>query len=408
MNKKIKPTIYKRSKHSVSRKNIDPDAVKVIYRLLTHNHETYLVGGGVRDILIGKEPKDFDIATNATPNQIRKLFKNSRIIGRRFKLVHIFFHKKILELATFRDIPYKEEPKTIEDIENLYLEKDNIYGSAYTDSIRRDITINALLYNPRDFTITDYVGGFQDLKNKIVRIIGIPEVRYGEDPVRMIRVIRHAIRANFAIEENTGNKIIEFNDLITKCSPPRIHEELKKDMITNCFFDILVGYNDYQILQHIFPKICSKNSDVLKQSSSFKANLIKLQSLKEKISEFNYCTLILTLISVYSKNNYQNFYNFTNDFKDSNELERYINSCFPKYQITKKEKEYTKEILRIIFTLRKIKKFNHSKKIEKLKSSRLFKLTLKFIILTAPKEDPVLLAAMYFNKNKTKPIQRKS
>ncbi|MCB0309961.1 MAG: polynucleotide adenylyltransferase PcnB, partial [Bdellovibrionales bacterium] len=194
----MSPTIYSRSQHNISRSAIDKDALKIMYRLLRHNYEAFLVGGGVRDLLLEKEPKDFDISTDATPNQIRSLFRNCRIIGRRFKLAHIYFRGgKIIEVSTFRD---ESAPIDVQDDEELRrygrdVKRDNRYGTAETDAFRRDITINGLFYDLSNFSVIDYVGGMSDLRAKIIRVIGNPDERFQEDPVRMLRVIRHAARA---------------------------------------------------------------------------------------------------------------------------------------------------------------------------------------------------------------------
>src|SRR5215213_11436484 len=202
------PRILPRPEHTLSRKAIDADALKVLYRLKNHGYIAYLVGGGVRDLLLGRRPKDFDIATDAHPYQIKKLFRNCWIIGRRFRLAHVKFGSKVIEVATFRRqvAPGEEvvqdgvpapDPTTPEG-EHL-IHRDNTFGTPEEDAFRRDFTINALFYDIATFSIIDYVDGLDDLHAGIVRSIGDPEVRFKEDPVRMLRAVAFAARLNFTI-----------------------------------------------------------------------------------------------------------------------------------------------------------------------------------------------------------------
>lgn len=220
------PRVIPRSEHSISRKNIDREALKVLYRLRDAGHAAYLVGGGVRDLYLGKTPKDFDISTDAHPGQLRKIFKNSRIIGRRFRLVQVFFRPdKIIEVATFRcssEFDLEGEEKV--------LAANNTFGSPVEDAFRRDLTINALFYEVENFTIIDYVGGVDDLNNKIVRIVGDPDRRIIRDPVRMLRAIRHAARSNFTIEPATWAAILTHRDKLNLCPDSRIRDEFFKDL----------------------------------------------------------------------------------------------------------------------------------------------------------------------------------
>lgn len=219
------PRIVPRSEHSISRKLIDPDALKVMSRLLRHGFRAFLVGGGVRDLLLGKHPKDFDIGTDARPENVRALFRNSRIIGRRFKINHVFFGpNKNLEVSTFRDS--REAPA---DQDNLLITSDNVYGDPETDALRRDLTINGLFYDLASFSVIDYVGGLDDLKNRIIRTIGVPSIRFEEDPVRMIRAVRHAARTGFTIEPETYEAIIRCAPKIRLCSTARVLEELLRE-----------------------------------------------------------------------------------------------------------------------------------------------------------------------------------
>jgi poly(A) polymerase len=221
------PMIIPRAEHPISRKMIDEEALKVLYRLHRHGFLSYLVGGSVRDLLLGKIPKDFDVATNAHPHEINALFKNSRIIGRRFRLVHVFFKgRKIIEVSTFRSRSEFEEVQTEEED----IIRTDSFGTPEEDALRRDITINGLFYNIADFSIIDYVGGIADLGRQVIRTIGDPDERFEQDPVRMIRVIRHATRTGFSIEDQTYQAILRHRKEIRKCSPSRLRDEFLREL----------------------------------------------------------------------------------------------------------------------------------------------------------------------------------
>jgi poly(A) polymerase len=226
-NHKLTPLIISRSEHPISRKMISEEALKVLYRLHRHGFLAYLVGGSVRDLLLGKVPKDFDVATNAHPHEINTLFKNSRIIGRRFRLVQIYFKGgKTIEVSTFRSRSVFEEIET----EDGDIIRADSFGTPEEDALRRDITINGLFYNIADFSIIDYIGGMIDLQRQVIRTIGDPNERFQQDPVRMIRVIRHAARTGFSIEDSTYQAIIRHRDEIRKCSPSRVRDEFIRDL----------------------------------------------------------------------------------------------------------------------------------------------------------------------------------
>ena len=221
------PLIIPRAEHSISRKRIDEEALKVLYRLYRHGFFAYLVGGSLRDLLLGKIPKDFDVATNAHPHEIHSLFKNSRIIGRRFRLVQVFFKGgKMIEVSTFRSHSEFEEVQT----EEGEIIRTDSFGTPEEDALRRDITINGLFYNIADFSIIDHVGGIADLKRQIIRTIGDPDERFEQDPVRMIRVIRHAARTGFPIQGQTNQAILRHRDEIQKCSPSRLRDEFLREL----------------------------------------------------------------------------------------------------------------------------------------------------------------------------------
>jgi poly(A) polymerase len=254
----VEPTIVSRSAHAISRRDIDPDALKVLYRLNEHDYVAYLVGGSVRDLLLGRRPKDFDIGTSAHPQQVKKLFRNCWIIGRRFRLAHVKFGSKTIEVATFRrqinpaDLP-AEVDEAIEAVPELQpgdtpaeqaqaqathlakvrahdrlIHRDNAFGTPEEDAFRRDFTINALFYDIATFSIIDYVGGLQDLEERVIRSIGDPNIRFLEDPVRMLRAVVLAARLDFTIDEPVLEAIDTHRHEMSRSAPPRVLEEYYK------------------------------------------------------------------------------------------------------------------------------------------------------------------------------------
>ncbi len=213
---------------------IDPDAAKVVRRLTRSGFAGYLVGGCVRDLLVGRRPKDFDVATSATPPEIKALFRNCRIIGRRFRLAHVFFGSKIIETSTFRANPREVEADddTVLDAETghgdneLYIRRDNVFGTAEEDARRRDFTINGLFYDLDHDKVIDYVEGLPDLERRTVRTIGDPDIRFREDPIRILRALKFAARLHFDIDPATYQAILTHKNEIAKCAPPRVLEEI--------------------------------------------------------------------------------------------------------------------------------------------------------------------------------------
>lgn len=201
-------SVIPREQHNISRKDISENALKVLYRLNKAGYEAYLVGGGCA-IYCWAKPKDFDVTTSATPEQVRKLFRNCRLVGRRFRLAHVMFGPEIIEVATFRGHHEAgvNDRTTSQRGQNGMLLRDNIFGSIEEDAQRRDFTINSLYYSVADFTVRDYVGGMQDLKDGLIRLIGTPETRYREDPVRMLRAVRFAAKLNMRISPETAEPI---------------------------------------------------------------------------------------------------------------------------------------------------------------------------------------------------------
>lgn len=246
------PIIIPRSEHGVSRKEISENALKVLYRLNRHGYEAYLVGGSVRDLLLGLHPKDFDVVTNAKPEEVRRVFRNCRLIGRRFRLAHVYFGHDIIEVATFRgktDNPTDD----ISHSEQGMILRDNVYGSIAEDVWRRDFTINALYYNIADFSIVDYVGGFADVKAKRMRMIGDVNQRYREDPVRILRAIRFAAKANFELGKDLTQPIIELKELLHHISSARLFEEVMKMFHSGVATRIYQELKNHGLLAELFP-----------------------------------------------------------------------------------------------------------------------------------------------------------
>jgi poly(A) polymerase len=246
---KSSPLIITRQEHGISRKLMSPNALRALYRLRDNGFVAYLVGGCVRDLLLGREPKDFDVVTSATPNEVKKLFRNCRLIGRRFRLAHLHYQDEIIEVATFRSLAANEpepepgpkparreeqhqrHPRSLKDDDGMIL-RDNVYGTPEEDALRRDFTVNALAYDITDFSIIDYTGGLADLNAGIIRTIGDPEVRFQEDPVRMLRAVRFAALLGFTIEKRTHAALTAATDTIVRAAPPRLYEEMLKILLS--------------------------------------------------------------------------------------------------------------------------------------------------------------------------------
>nr|WP_255518848.1 polynucleotide adenylyltransferase PcnB [Gilliamella sp. W8126] len=246
-----------RNEHNISRKNISENALKVLYRLNKQGYEAYLVGGCIRDLLLGKKPKDFDIATNATPEQIQKVFRNCRLIGRRFRLAHIMFGKEIIEVATFRGDhdDQSEQANISKRSQSGMLLRDNVYGTIEQDAIRRDFTMNALYYNVKDFTIRDYCGGLKDLKNGVIRLIGDPQTRYREDPVRMLRTIRFAAKLNMKIDQASADPIKKLAPLLKNIPSARLFDESLKLLQSGHGYNTYILLKQYQLFEQLFPVV---------------------------------------------------------------------------------------------------------------------------------------------------------
>ena len=254
----MEPVILKRSEHPVSRKNISSAAIKVLYRLHDEGFIAYLAGGGVRDLLLNRQPKDFDVATNATPEQIRRIFRNCRIVGRRFRLAHILFRGEVIETATFRAPVPEDETLHSDRIFKTgvggQVMRDNLFGTPEEDALRRDFTINALFYSIADFSIIDYAGGLDDLERKLVRVIGHPDRRFTEDPVRMLRAARFAGTLDFKIEEDAFRSILRNRDRIVLASPARMYEEVQKLFFCGHAKAVFFWLEKTELLNPMFPE----------------------------------------------------------------------------------------------------------------------------------------------------------
>lgn len=241
------PIIIPRSQHSISRSQIDPHALKILYRLKDSGFDAYLVGGCVRDLLLGHEPKDFDVTTNASPEQVHKLFSKSRLIGRRFKLVHVGFGRNVIEVATFRAPP--ETDQHVDDQGRIM--RDNVFGTLEQDAWRRDFTINALYYDIRDFSIIDYTGGITDLEAGKIRLIGDVETRYREDPVRMLRAIRFVGKLGLRLDGETERFIPQLANLLADIPAARLFDESLKLYLTGnaaVTHELLCHYGLFEVL----------------------------------------------------------------------------------------------------------------------------------------------------------------
>lgn len=248
----MQPAIVPRPEHNISRTNISENALKVLYRLRQENYQAHLVGGGVRDLLLGHEPKDFDIATDATPEQVRQVFRNCRLIGRRFRLAHVHFGNDIIEVATFRGRGDAADPLE-RRVENGMIVRDNIYGTIAEDALRRDFTINALYYDIADFSLLDYTDGLADLRAGTLRLIGDPEQRYREDPVRMLRAVRFACKLGFAIEPATEQPLFTLGSLLADIAPARLFDELIKLFHAGYGLEVFEKLRRYGLFGQLFP-----------------------------------------------------------------------------------------------------------------------------------------------------------
>jgi poly(A) polymerase len=243
--------VIPRPQHTLSRKSISPGALRVLYRLNQAGYQAFLVGGAVRDLLLGGHPKDFDIATNATPEEVRALFRNCRLIGRRFRLAHVVFGREIVEVATFRGS--SDDGSGDRHLVDGRLVRDNVYGTLEEDAVRRDFTVNALYYDIADFSVRDYVGGMEDLHQRVLRLIGDPAERYREDPVRMLRAARLAAKLGFVVAPETAAPFATLGPLLGEAPPARLFDETLKLFLGGYGLASFRALEQHDLLQHVFP-----------------------------------------------------------------------------------------------------------------------------------------------------------
>lgn len=278
-----KVRIYSRSEHIISRSKISENALKVLYRLQKEGYDAYLVGGCVRDLLLGREPKDFDVVTNADPEQVRKVFRNCRIIGRRFRLAHVHFGHEVIEVATFRGVSETDSNKQMLDKEGRLL-RDNVYGNIEEDVWRRDFTVNALYYNIKDFSVVDYVNGMDDHKAATLKLIGEPVVRFREDPVRMLRAVRFAVKLGFKIDSGCQQPIKDMAELLGSIPSARLYDEVLKLFLFGYALQTFEMLRQYALFQVLFP---ATEQCLASEENGFPRQLIikALQNSDNRIAE---------------------------------------------------------------------------------------------------------------------------
>lgn len=265
--------VIERDAHNISRRDISPNALKVLYRLNDAGYHAFLVGGGVRDLLLGGTPKDFDISTNATPEEIKQLFRNAMIIGRRFKIIHVRFGREIIEVTTFRaphepenEFKGKTTNRSIKGLDSAHssaglILRDNVYGNINEDALRRDFTANALYYTTDGFRLIDFANGLHDIENRLLRMIGDPATRYREDPVRLLRAVRFAVKLDFDIEKNTRAPMNELAHLLESISSARLFDETLKLFTGGEAEKTFALLRQFKIGQILFPATLASTKD---------------------------------------------------------------------------------------------------------------------------------------------------
>ena len=275
--------MYARSEHNISRAQISENALKVLYKLQKEGYDAYLVGGCVRDLLLGREPKDFDVVTNADPEQIRKVFRNCRLIGRRFRLAHVHFGREVIEVATFRGAGEAQNDQQMLNKEGRLL-RDNVYGTIEEDVWRRDFTVNALYYNIKDFSVVDYVGGMTDHQAATLRLIGDPVTRFREDPVRMLRAVRFAVKLGFNLHPECEAAMHEVAELLSSIPSARLYDEALKLFLSGYSLQTFEMLRHYGLFQVLFP--ATENSLAIEDNGFPRLLLIKaLENSDNRIAE---------------------------------------------------------------------------------------------------------------------------
>lgn len=330
------------SRFNIPLHHIEPEAITIINKLHIHHYEAYLVGGCVRDLLLNQKPKDFDIATQATPSQVRSLFPNCRLVGKRFRLAHIFFKRKIIEVATFRKQPPSLNAEETKE-SSLLIIRDNSFGSAYEDAYRRDFTVNGLFYDIKHGRVIDYVDGTKDLLDKKIRAIGDPKIRFREDPIRMLRAIRFSSKLDFEIEENTYKALIQYKSELKKSDPARLTEELYRLLGGGSSFEAFLLLQETGILSLILPKLAM----VIKKFPSFLDPYLKgLDSLYRVGAKLETSTLLFILslpdIYLFSKTSQIQYYKKT--------LDSILSTLSTQISISKNEAKHFRQILTKVLT----------------------------------------------------------
>lgn len=279
-----KALVYTQAEHRIACSDLDPDALRIVERLRENGHEAYIVGGAVRDLLLGRRPKDFDIVTSAEPARIKRIFRSARVIGRRFRLVHVYAGSKIFEVSTFRSIANG----TI----------GNEYGTIDEDALRRDFTLNALYYDPHDSTLVDYVGGFKDMEAKLIRPVISLKTIFKEDPVRMIRCVKYASLAGFRIPLSLRLALRRDAKLLAEASPSRLTEEFLKILTSGVSSAIVKGLSDFNLLRHLAPSAAA----LAAEQPSYKAALsVALAELDAEASDLSKERRLALLLAHYLK-----------------------------------------------------------------------------------------------------------
>ena len=319
--------MYTPSEHTIRKNDIDEDARKVVYRLQRAGFKAYIVGGGVRDILLGKTPKDFDTSTDATPKQIKSLFRNCRI-----------GQGKTLEVSTFRDSVEAPEPAEEDSSAVAPVANDNFYGTEETDALRRDLTINGLFLDVSTMEIIDYVNGITDLRQGIVRIIGEPDARFREDPVRMLRVVRHSARNGFQIDPLCWSSIVANSQLITQSSQVRVFDELKKDLTSGCFLTILSLLGETGLLEHLLPELLENSGRLLSAESDFSICMEKIDDGIADGTELS-PTVVLSIIGLFASGDSIWLRDLAESITTPADLNERMSECFTHLMVPRKERE---------------------------------------------------------------------
>jgi len=297
--KSLDTHVIPRAQHNISRENISENALKVLYRLHKAGYQACLVGGAVRDLALGLEPKDFDVATDASPEQVKSLFRNCRLIGRRFRLAHVFYGRDIIEVATFRGGDDLEaDASQLSHSDEGRILRDNVYGTIEEDARRRDFTINAMYYDIKDFSVLDYMDGMKDVEQGLLRIIGEPEQRYREDPVRMLRVVRFAVKLGFKIHPETEQPIFELSGLLDDISPSRLFDESVKLFMSGQALQTFELMRHYGLFAYLYPltekalSVEEHDFPIILVSQAMKNTDERLQSGKSVTPAFIYAALL--------------------------------------------------------------------------------------------------------------------